>query len=71
MRRHAGGRPLPVIDPVDVAEPILVVGTAFDPSTPGRHAGELAAALGDAVAITWDGVGHTAFPVSIPASTTS
>ncbi len=26
---------------VDVAEPMLVIGTAFDPNTPGRHAGEL------------------------------
>ena len=40
-----------------------MIGTAYDPSTPGRHAAELAAALGDAVAITWEGVGHTAFPV--------
>ena len=55
--------PLPVAEQVDVAEPILVVGTRFDPSTPGRHAAELAAALGDAVSITWEGVGHTAFPV--------
>ena len=55
--------PLPVVGQVDVAEPILVVGTAFDPSTPGRHAAEMAAALGDAVSITWEGVGHTAFPV--------
>lgn len=56
--------PLPVITAVDVAEPIVVVGTAHDPSTPGRHAIEMAGALGDAVAITWDGVGHTAFPVT-------
>ena len=57
------GRPLPVITAVDVAEPILVIGTSYDPSTPGRHADELAAALGDAVADRWEGVGHTAFPV--------
>ena len=59
--------PLPVISAVDasaIADPIVVIGTSFDPSTPGRHAGELAAALGDAVAVTWEGVGHTAFPVS-------
>ncbi|MET0327126.1 MAG: alpha/beta fold hydrolase [Ilumatobacteraceae bacterium] len=56
--------PLPVIATVDVAEPIVVIGTSDDPSTPGRHAAELAAALGDAVSITWQGVGHTAFPVS-------
>jgi hypothetical protein len=56
--------PLPEITAVDVAEPILVIGTKDDPSTPGRHAAELAAALGDAVSVTWEGVGHTAFPVS-------
>jgi len=56
--------PLPVIRTVDVAEPMVVIGTAHDPATPGRHADELAAALGDAVAITWEGVGHTAFPVT-------
>ena len=56
--------PLPVITAVDVAEPIVVIGTTDDPSTPGRHAGELADALGDAVSIMWEGVGHTAFPVS-------
>ena len=33
-------------------------------STPGHHAAEIAAALGDAVAIMWEGVGHTAFPVT-------
>jgi pimeloyl-ACP methyl ester carboxylesterase len=54
---------LPSIEAVDVAEPIVVVGTAFDPATPGRHAAEFAAALEDAVAISWEGVGHTAFPV--------
>ena len=55
---------LPVITTVDVAEPILVLGTQFDPSTPGRHAAELAAALGDASSMLWEGVGHTAYPVS-------
>jgi pimeloyl-ACP methyl ester carboxylesterase len=53
---------LPVIGPVDVARPILVIGTRYDPATPGRHATELAHAFGDAVAVTWEGVGHTAFP---------
>jgi pimeloyl-ACP methyl ester carboxylesterase len=53
---------LPVIGPVDVPTPILVIGTRFDPATPGRHAGELARALADATAITWEGIGHTAFP---------
>jgi pimeloyl-ACP methyl ester carboxylesterase len=55
---------LPVVTEVDVDTPILVIGTRHDPLTPGRHAEELAAALGDAVTMTWDGVGHTAFPVS-------
>ena len=39
------------------------IGTSDDPATPGRHAAELAAALDDAVASRWEGVGHTAFPV--------
>ncbi len=55
---------LPVISTVDVAAPILVIGTQYDPATPGRHAEELAAALGDAVAMRWEGLGHTAYPVS-------
>jgi pimeloyl-ACP methyl ester carboxylesterase len=55
---------LPVIGPVDVEVPILVLGTEYDPSTPGRHADEMAAALGDAVAMRWEGVGHTAYPVN-------
>ena len=53
---------LPVIGAVDVATPILVIGTRYDPATPGRHAAELAAALGDARVLTWEGIGHTAFP---------
>ena len=56
--------PLPVITAVDVAEPIVVSGPATIRSTPGHHAAEMAAALGDAVAVTWEGVGHTAFPVT-------
>ncbi len=54
---------LPVIESVDVQLPILVVGTRSDPATPGHDAVELAAALGDARAITWEGIGHTAFPI--------
>ena len=69
LRGDAGGRSAAGDRPVDVAEPILVVGTAYDPPTPGRHAAELAAALGDAVVVTWEGVGHTAFPVDRRAST--
>ena len=47
---------------VDVGRPMLVVGTEFDPATPGYHAVEFAAALGDAFPVVWDGVGHTVFP---------
>ncbi len=52
--------PLPVITAVDIATPILVVGTKDDPATPGRYAPRMATALGDAVAIEWEGAGHTA-----------
>lgn len=52
--------PLPAITPVDTATPILVVGTKSDPATPGRYAPQMAVALGDAVAIEWEGAGHTA-----------
>ena len=51
---------LPVITPVDTATPVLVVGTKNDPATPARYAPQMAAALGDAVAIEWEGAGHTA-----------
>ena len=59
-----GAADLPVITSVDVAVPILVIGTEFDPSTPGHHAHELALALGDAVSMQWEGVGHTAYPTN-------
>ena len=49
---------------VDVDRSILVIGTEYDPLTPGYHAAEFADALGDAVHVVWDGVGHTAFPRS-------
>ncbi len=52
------------VRPVDVERPVLVIGTEFDPLTPGYHAAEFADALGDAVHVIWDGVGHTAFPSS-------
>ncbi|MFK8024753.1 MAG: alpha/beta fold hydrolase [Ilumatobacter sp.] len=50
------------VEAVDVEQPILVIGTTFDPLTPGYHAPEFAEALVDATHIIWDGVGHTAFP---------
>ena len=52
------------IESIDVDRPVLVIGTEFDPVTPGYHAAEFADALGDAVHIIWEGVGHTAFPAS-------
>lgn len=52
------------IRPVDVERPILVIGTEYDPLTPGYHADEFAHALEDAVHVIWEGVGHTAFPTS-------
>ncbi len=55
-------RPMQPVGPVEVSREILVIGTEFDPLTPGYHAVEFAAALGDAVHIIWEGVGHTAFP---------
>lgn len=51
---------LPVITPVATATPILVVGTKGDPATPARYAPAMARALGSAVAIEWEGAGHTA-----------
>jgi len=53
--------PLPPITSVDVANPIVVIGTDGDPATPGFLAPRMADALGDAVSIRWEGAGHTAF----------
>ncbi len=50
------------VSAVEVERDILVIGTEFDPLTPGHHAPEFSEALGDAVHIMWEGVGHTAFP---------
>jgi pimeloyl-ACP methyl ester carboxylesterase len=47
---------------VRVERPILVIGTQFDPLTPGHNAAAMAHTLGDAVHVIWEGVGHTAFP---------
>ena len=55
-------QPLEPIAPVEVAREILVIGTEYDPLTPGYHAPDFAASLGDARHIIWEGVGHTAFP---------
>jgi len=50
------------VSPIDVDRDVLVIGTEYDPLTPGHHAPEFASALGDATSIIWEGVGHTAFP---------
>jgi pimeloyl-ACP methyl ester carboxylesterase len=55
-------RRLSPVESVDVAQPVLVIGTDFDPLTPGKHAPDFAAALGDATHLVWEGVGHTVFP---------
>jgi hypothetical protein len=53
--------PIPPITAVDVANPIVVIGTDGDPATPGFLAPAMAEALGDAVSVRWQGAGHTAF----------
>ena len=53
--------PIPPITAVEVANPIVVIGTDGDPATPGFLAPQMAEALGDAVSIRWEGAGHTAF----------
>lgn len=53
--------PLPIVTAIDVANPIVVVGTDGDPATPGFLAPKMAEALGDAVSVRWEGAGHTAF----------
>ena len=58
----ANDRFLLPVEPVDVETPILVIGTEFDPLTPGENAPPFADALGDASHLIWEGVGHTAFP---------
>lgn len=55
-------RPMQPVSEVDLDRDVLVIGTEFDPLTPGYHAPDFAAALGDATHIIWEGVGHTAFP---------
>ena len=56
----ASAEALPVVTKVTTSSPILVVGTKGDPATPARYSPLMARALGDAVAIEWEGAGHTA-----------
>ncbi len=58
----ATAEPLAVVSKADTASPILVVGTKGDPATPYANAAAMAADLGNAVVLTWEGDGHTAFP---------
>jgi pimeloyl-ACP methyl ester carboxylesterase len=44
------------------APPIVLVGTTGDPATPYAQTAKLAAMLGDAHIVTWEGEGHTAYP---------
>ena len=55
-------RRLEPVTAVDVTTPVLVIGTEFDPLTPGENAAPFADALVDASHLVWEGVGHTAFP---------
>ncbi|WP_163504808.1 alpha/beta hydrolase [Fodinicola acaciae] len=59
----------PTRDPVDVgaatgAPPIVVVGTINDPATPYKNTASLARLLGTGVVLTWQGEGHTAYPIT-------
>ncbi|MDN4472073.1 alpha/beta hydrolase [Demequina zhanjiangensis] len=49
------------LDYPDTANPILVVGTTRDPATPYEWAESLTEQLGNAVLLTYDGDGHTAY----------
>lgn len=58
----ANERAVQPVSAVDIDVPMLVIGTEYDPLTPGKHAPDFAAAIGDASHLIWEGVGHTAFP---------
>ena len=53
--------PVPERD-AEGSDPILVIGTEGDPATPLAGAVDLAAQLEEAVLLTWEGEGHTAYP---------
>lgn len=48
------------------SDPIVVVGTSGDPATPYQWAQDLAGSLDNAVLVTWQGSGHTAYSRSTP-----
>ena len=53
--------PLPERD-AEGSAPILVIGTEGDPATPLEGAVDMATRLENAVLLTWEGEGHTAYP---------
>jgi pimeloyl-ACP methyl ester carboxylesterase len=59
---EATADPLPVVTKSPTEHPILVLGTRGDPATPYANAAAMASSLGNAVEVTWEGDGHTAFP---------
>jgi pimeloyl-ACP methyl ester carboxylesterase len=54
--------PLPIVTKAATEHPVLVLGTKGDPATPYANAAAMASILGNAVELTWEGDGHTAFP---------
>jgi pimeloyl-ACP methyl ester carboxylesterase len=46
------------------APPIVVVGTTGDPATPYENTADLATMLGTGHVLTWEGKGHTAYPIT-------
>jgi len=54
--------PLPVVTKAPTEHPVLVLGTKGDPATPYVNSAAMASRLGNAVELTWEGDGHTAFP---------
>ncbi len=48
--------------PADTPREIVVIGTTGDPATPYESTQKLADMLGEAVVLTWEGEGHTAYP---------
>ena len=57
----AQGILMPTDVSVQVAKPIMVIGTTYDPATPLKWGKALAKQLGDAVFVQFNGDGHTAY----------
>ncbi len=58
----AGGHDPYTVGAAEGSPPILVVGTTGDPATPYANAQKVAESLKNAVVLTWEGEGHTAYP---------